>query len=60
MFVARVRTQGPTAAEALQPLVDVDLSKVYFSNFLKTNIKGVPSFLTRTGCGRQPPVLGSN
>lgn len=30
--------------------MDVDLDKVYFSNFLKLPIKGVPGcFLTRTG-----------
>lgn len=41
--------QGPAAVEALQPLVDEDLSKVYFSDFRKLDIKGHPSYLTRTG-----------
>ena len=44
--------QGPTAAKVLQPLVEEDLSKVYFSSFMKLAIKGVPDcYLTRTGCG---------
>eukprot|EP01025_Chloroclados_australasicus_P006974 TRINITY_DN1220_c0_g2_i1.p2 TRINITY_DN1220_c0_g2~~TRINITY_DN1220_c0_g2_i1.p2 ORF type:complete len:402 (-),score=68.33 TRINITY_DN1220_c0_g2_i1:309-1514(-) len=41
--------QGPAAAEVLQPLVKEDLSKIYFSNFKKLDIKGVPCYLTRTG-----------
>eukprot|EP01024_Parvocaulis_polyphysoides_P037358 TRINITY_DN3328_c0_g1_i2.p1 TRINITY_DN3328_c0_g1~~TRINITY_DN3328_c0_g1_i2.p1 ORF type:complete len:441 (-),score=71.15 TRINITY_DN3328_c0_g1_i2:181-1503(-) len=41
--------QGPAAAEVIQPMVEEDLSKVYFSNFKKLNIKGVPCYLTRTG-----------
>jgi aminomethyltransferase len=46
---ALLALQGPSAAAVLQPLVGVDLSKIYFSNFVKTAIKGAPSFLTRTG-----------
>lgn len=44
--------QGPKAVETLQPLVDVDLSKVYFSHFVQgLTIAGVEDcFLTRTGC----------
>lgn len=44
--------QGPKAMETLQPLVQHDLSKVYFSNFLQgMSIAGVDGcFLTRTGC----------
>ena len=38
------------AVQVLQPLVDVDLSEVYFSDFHKLDIKGIPSYLTRTGC----------
>ena len=41
--------QGPAAQEALQPLVDFDLSKFYFSNFTRLDIAGIPCFLTRTG-----------
>lgn len=41
--------QGPSAVKVLQPLVDIDLSEVYFSNFHKLDINGVPSYLTRTG-----------
>ena len=42
--------QGPSAAPVLQSLVDIDLSGLYFSNFAKTDIAGVPSWITRTGC----------
>ena len=42
--------QGPSAAPVLQSLVDIDLSSLYFSNFAKTDIAGVPSWITRTGC----------
>ena len=41
--------QGPAAVETLQPLVDLDLSKVFFSNFHRLDIAGIPCFLTRTG-----------
>ncbi|PSC76849.1 glycine cleavage T [Micractinium conductrix] len=41
--------QGPEAAAVLQQFVKQDLDKVYFSNFLKLDIKGIPCFLTRTG-----------
>jgi aminomethyltransferase len=41
--------QGPAAAETLAPLVDVDLSKMYFANFAKLDIAGIPCYLTRTG-----------
>jgi aminomethyltransferase len=46
---ALLALQGPEAAAVLQPYVEEDLSKVYFSNFRKLNIDGVPCFLTRTG-----------
>ncbi len=53
--------QGPTAIKVLQPLVEEDLSKVYFSSFMKLAIKGVPDcYLTRTGCSpgtNSPPRL---
>ena len=41
--------QGPKAMEILQPMTDLDLSKLYFSNFVKIDIKGIPCFLARTG-----------
>ena len=42
--------QGPNAAKALQPLVDVDLSKMYFSDFTIGPVNGAEgSFITRTG-----------
>ena len=46
---ALLALQGPAAAETLQPLVDIDLSKVYFSDFNKLDIAGIPCYLTRTG-----------
>lgn len=42
--------QGPKAVEVLQPHTDADLSKLYFSNFIRVDIAGIPCFLTRTGC----------
>lgn len=44
-----IALQGPEAASVLQPHVKEDLSKIYFSNFCKLDIAGVPCFLTRTG-----------
>lgn len=41
--------QGPAAAPTLQQLVKDDLSKFYFSQFKKLDIKGIPCYLTRTG-----------
>ncbi|GAB4815542.1 hypothetical protein N2152v2_002588 [Parachlorella kessleri] len=41
--------QGPQAASVLQPHMAEDLGKFYFSQFLKTDIKGIPCFVTRTG-----------
>lgn len=46
---ALLALQGPQAVGVLQQFVKQDLDKVYFSNFLKLDIKGVPCFLTRTG-----------
>lgn len=43
--------QGPAAAEVLQQHMKDDLSKMYFGNFRKLDIKGIPCFLTRTGYG---------
>ncbi len=41
--------QGPAAVETLGPLVNIDLSKMYFSNFAKLDIAGISCYLTRTG-----------
>lgn len=41
--------QGPKASPILQSMVDVDLSKLYFGNFIKADISGVPCWITRTG-----------
>ena len=41
--------QGPAAADTLQKLVDIDLSKMYFSDFTVAPIDGIESFITRTG-----------
>jgi aminomethyltransferase len=51
--------QGPKAASVLQPLVETDLSKVYFSHFRQgLAIAGVKDcFLTRTGCATQCSFL---
>lgn len=46
---ALLALQGPEAVGVLQKHVKQDLGGVYFSNFLKLDIKGVPCFLTRTG-----------
>lgn len=51
---ALLALQGPSAAAVLQDMVDLDLSKLYFSGFVKSDIAGVPSFITRTGCGLHP------
>ena len=41
--------QGPKAVDVLQPLTDIDLSKLYFGMFTETSIAGKPVWLTRTG-----------
>jgi aminomethyltransferase len=46
---ALLALQGPEAASVLQPLVEEDLSQIYFGNFRKLDISGAASFLTRTG-----------
>ncbi|QDZ20064.1 glycine cleavage system protein T [Chloropicon primus] len=46
---ALLAVQGPEAANTLQKLVDIDLSKMYFSHFTVSPIKGIESFITRTG-----------
>lgn len=51
--------QGPAAVETLTPLVDIDLSKMYFSNFAKLDIAGIPCYLTRTGYALSPTAVRS-
>mmetsp|Transcript_13930 Transcript_13930/g.26778 ORF Transcript_13930/g.26778 Transcript_13930/m.26778 type:complete len:429 (-) Transcript_13930:1780-3066(-) len=46
---ALLAVQGPEAANTLQKLVDIDLSTMYFSHFTVAPIKGIESFITRTG-----------
>lgn len=47
---ALLALQGPEAASVLQSLVtSVDLSKVGFGHFLKTDVAGAPCYVTRTG-----------
>ena len=44
--------QGPSAMAVLQSLVkasDIDLTKFYFGNFARFDIKGIPCWVTRTG-----------
>lgn len=41
--------QGPQAAAVLQQHMKEDLDKFYFSQFMKTDVKGIPCFVTRTG-----------
>jgi len=44
--------QGPSAMPVLQSLVkasDIDLTKFYFGNFARFDIKGIPCWVTRTG-----------
>ena len=47
---AAVALQGPSAAAVLQEHVNLDLSTIFFGNFVKAEIAGAPSFITRTGC----------
>jgi hypothetical protein len=49
--------QGPSAAAVLQDLVKLDLSTIFFGNFVKAEIAGAPSFITRTGCAT--PAAGA-
>jgi aminomethyltransferase len=41
--------QGPSAPAVLQKLTSADLSKLYFGNFARFDIAGVPCWVTRTG-----------
>ena len=40
--------QGPKAVDVLQPLTDLDLSKLYFGMFTETKVDGKDVWLTRT------------
>ena len=41
--------QGPKAVDVLQPLTDLDLSKLYFGMFTEAKVDGKDVWLTRTG-----------
>jgi aminomethyltransferase len=41
--------QGPSAMPVLQKLTAYDLSKLYFGQFARFDIKGAPCWITRTG-----------
>jgi Aminomethyltransferase folate-binding domain len=43
--------QGPSAMSVLQKLTSQDLSKFYFGQFARFDVKGAPCWVTRTGCG---------
>lgn len=45
----RLAFQGPNSDELLQPLIDVDLSKVNRFYFAHCKLKDIPIFLARTG-----------
>ncbi|MFX1364242.1 MAG: glycine cleavage system aminomethyltransferase GcvT [Promethearchaeota archaeon] len=46
---SRIAFQGPEADEKLQPLVNIDLSKIKRFYFSHCSIKDIPIFLARTG-----------
>jgi aminomethyltransferase len=41
--------QGPAGVKAVQALSKDDFSKLYFSYFTRTELKGIPVWITRTG-----------
>ena len=41
--------QGPAGVKAVQALSKADFSKLYFSHFTRTELKGIPVWITRTG-----------
>ncbi|MFX1234005.1 MAG: glycine cleavage system aminomethyltransferase GcvT [Promethearchaeota archaeon] len=45
----RLAFQGPNSDKLLQPLIDVDLSKINRFYFAHCNLKNIPIFLARTG-----------
>ncbi len=46
---SRMAFQGPKSDELLQPLIDIDISKLHRFEFIKCNLKKMPIFLARTG-----------
>ncbi|KAK2724719.1 aminomethyltransferase, mitochondrial-like [Artemia franciscana] len=46
---ALLALQGPTMVQALQPLVDIDLSLLYFMTTSRATIKGIPCRISRCG-----------
>ncbi|MFW9873784.1 MAG: glycine cleavage system aminomethyltransferase GcvT [Candidatus Thorarchaeota archaeon] len=46
---SRLAFQGPKTDELLQPLVDVDLTKINRFYFRHCNLNGIPIFIARTG-----------
>ncbi|XP_076028768.1 aminomethyltransferase, mitochondrial [Oratosquilla oratoria] len=47
--LALVAVQGPEMAAALQPLVDTDISQLYFMHTVEMNVAGIPCRVTRCG-----------
>jgi len=46
---AQLALQGPNAQRILQPLVDVDLSKIKYYRFTRGKVDGVDAIISRTG-----------
>ncbi len=46
---ALISLQGPKALEILQPLVDIDLSKIAYYSCAEGSVDGVPAVIARTG-----------
>lgn len=46
---SQIALQGPKAVEILQPLCDLDLSKIQYYWFAKGHVDGVPAIVARTG-----------
>ena len=49
MIRSRIAFQGPKSEELLQPIIDVELSKINRFYFAYCNIKETPIFIARTG-----------
>eukprot|EP00959_Pyramimonas_sp_CCMP1952_P463204 9484517-Pyramimonas_sp.AAC.2 len=41
--------QGPNAVKTVQKMTKEDLSKMYFSDFKRMDLNGIPVWITRTG-----------